>query len=104
MNEASLPVQLDLEQYGTALRRGTLSIEQMVRAYLDRIATLNPALNAYAYVAHEEAISSAQSLDRLIKKGVDLGPLMGVPIGIKDNIKVDGMPCLAGSDTDVASR
>lgn len=103
-NLAPDPLSIGLERYGTKLRAGELSVEQATRAYLDRISVLDPILSAYAYIAHDQAIAAARLLDQQLSSGVDLGPLMGVPIAIKDNIMVDGMPCLAGSRTDVARR
>jgi aspartyl-tRNA(Asn)/glutamyl-tRNA(Gln) amidotransferase subunit A len=41
-------------------------------------------------------------MDRLLATGTDLGPLMGVPIAIKDLFTVSGMPTTAGSDLDIS--
>ena len=38
----------------------------------------------------------------MLAAGIDLGPLMGVPIAVKDLFSVDGMPTTAGSNVDIA--
>jgi len=98
-----------LEPHGIAhfaerLRTGSETMESVTRAYLQRIEALDGTLHAYAHVDRDGALQSARALDALLQSGTDLGPLMGVPVAIKDNIYVQGMPCRAGSSTDVAAR
>lgn len=93
-----------LAAYGADLRAGRLSAEAATRAFLDRIHALNPRLEAYVHVAPEPAMQTAQGIDRLLAGGTDLGPLMGVPIAIKDLFAIDGMPVGAGSRFDVAQN
>ncbi len=88
--------------YGARLRRGETTAEAATEAYLARIAALDPRLGAYQHVAAEPALAAARALDRLLAAGTDLGPLMGVPVAIKDIFAVDGMPTTAGSKLDVA--
>ena len=88
--------------YGRRLRQGAITAEAATTAYLERIAALDGKLGAYQHVAAESALASARALDRLLAAGTDLGPLMGVPVAIKDIIAVDGMPVTAGSKLDVA--
>lgn len=94
--------ELSLAQYGIALRQGRFSVTDAVRHYLDRINALNPVLYAYEHVAHEAALAAAAAMDSLLALKTDLGPLMGVPIAIKDVIKVEGMPTRVGSNVDVS--
>jgi aspartyl-tRNA(Asn)/glutamyl-tRNA(Gln) amidotransferase subunit A len=91
-----------IEGYGRRLRHGEISAEAATEAYLERIAALDPKLGAYQHVASEQALASANALDRLLAAGTDLGPLMGVPVAIKDIFAVEGMPTTAGSKLDVA--
>ncbi len=102
MNLPADPLEAGISEYARTLRDGSQTIVAATSAYLDRIAALNPALNAYCHIARDDALDTARALDRQLRAGVDLGILMGVPVGIKDNILVDGMPCLAGSATDAA--
>lgn len=90
-----------ISDYGRRLRRGEVTIEATTRAYLDRIAQLDAHLGSYQYVATDHALSCARALDQLLASGTDLGPLMGVPVGVKDLLAVDGMPTTGGSRLDV---
>lgn len=92
---------LSLAEYGRQLRRGKMSAEQVTAALLSRIEALNPRLGAYTHVARESAFASACAIDALLRAGTDLGPLMGVPVAIKDLYFVEGMPLAAGSRLDV---
>ncbi|MSO92833.1 MAG: amidase [Rhodospirillales bacterium] len=90
-----------LAAYGEDLRSGRVSAEAVTRAFLDRIEALNPRLDAFIHVAAEPAMKTARGIDQLLAGGTDLGPLMGVPVAIKDLFAVDGMPTGAGSRLDV---
>ena len=89
-------------EFGARLRRGEITSEAATTAYLERIEALEPRLSAYEFVATDQALAAARSLDRLLAAGTDLGPLMGVPVAVKDLLAVDGMPVTAGSKVDVA--
>lgn len=90
-----------LAEYAARLRAGAITAEAATRAYLDRIAALDGWLGAFEHVAPDSAIASARALDALLRAGCDLGPLMGVPIAVKDLIAVEGMPTGAGTRLDV---
>ena len=91
-----------ITEYGKRLRAGDITAEDATVAYLDRIETLDPKLGAYEYVAGEQALKAARALDLLLAAGTDLGPLMGVPVAIKDLFAVDDMPARAGSNLDLS--
>lgn len=88
--------------FGRRLRDGKTTSEAAARAYLDRIEALDPILGAYQHVARDAALANARAVDHLLQSGVDLGPLMGVPVAVKDLFAVAGMPITAGSKLDVA--
>ena len=67
------------------------SVEEVTKAHLDKIENVDSKVDAFLYIAKEEAIDSAKALDEKLAKGEDLGVLGGVPIGMKDNISVKGM-------------
>src|SRR5690606_34029466 len=71
-------------------------------AYLDRIAAYDGRLNAYQHLCAESALATAAALDALLAAGTDLGPLMGVPVAVKDIFAVTGTPTTAGSAVDVS--
>ena len=84
------------------LRAGRTTICKVTSAYLDRIESLDTKLGAFQYVAKEQAMAAAEAMDKLLASGTDLGPLMGVPIGIKDIYAVDQMPTTNGSLFDAS--
>ena len=74
-----------------ALRARKLSAVEITATVLKRITALEPKLNAFAYLAAEEAMDAAQAADRALAKGDPIGPLHGVPVTIKDHEAVRGM-------------
>lgn len=91
-----------LEGYARGLRDGTFSIEAATRACCRRIAESNGKLQSFVHVAEESALRTARALDRLLAAGTDLGPLMGVPLGVKDLLATRDMPTRLGSRLDLA--
>lgn len=92
---------LSLSAYAADLRAGRRTSEATTRAYLDRIARLDGRLNSYQHVAADTAIAAARQMDARLAAGEDLGPLMGVPVAVKDIFTVEGMPTTAGSRLDI---
>jgi aspartyl-tRNA(Asn)/glutamyl-tRNA(Gln) amidotransferase subunit A len=91
-----------LKGFAERYRKGETTSEEVTRgAYLERIRILDPGLQAFEHVAEEQAINTARAMDSLLANGVDLGPLMGVPVAVKDLLAVDGMPATFGSRVDV---
>ena len=75
------------------VRAGELRATELVSECLGRIDELEPAINAFTYIAHDAALAEAASIDR-----GDQRPFAGVPIAIKDNRPVAGMPITMCSD------
>lgn len=76
--------------------RETSSVE-LVRAHLERIEEINPAINAVVELLDESALKQAKEADRQLAAGEATGPLHGVPFSIKDSIDVAGTKCTAGT-------
>jgi aspartyl-tRNA(Asn)/glutamyl-tRNA(Gln) amidotransferase subunit A len=93
---------IGIAEFGAALRAGRTSAEAATRAYLARITAVEPRIGCFLHVAQDAALASARAMDALLRAGTDLGPLMGVPVAVKDLFFVDGMPTRAGSDIDVS--
>jgi aspartyl-tRNA(Asn)/glutamyl-tRNA(Gln) amidotransferase subunit A len=91
-----------LSYFGRRFRSGEISSEQATKAYLSRIEALDPALGAFQHVAAKQALETARAIDALYAAGTDLGPLMGVPVAVKDLFVVDGMPTTAGSRMNIS--
>lgn len=84
------------------MRSGEASALGATRDLLARIEAIDRKLRAFTFVDAERALARAAAVDQLLAAGIDLGPLMGVPIAVKDLFSVDGMPTTAGSDVDIA--
>jgi amidase len=82
---------------GRLIREGKLSSAELVQAHLERIAQVNPRLNAVVEVLAEQAGEGARAADERRACGESLGPLDGVPFSVKDCIDVAGTSCSAGT-------
>jgi amidase len=69
-----------------------VSSREVVEAHLDRIAKVNPHLNAIVRHLGDQARDGADAADRAQASGSTLGPLHGVPFTIKENIDLAGTP------------
>jgi amidase len=78
------------------LAAGEVSARELVELYLERIARLNPTLNAYRVVLAEEALAEADRAQARLDAGERL-PLLGVPVAIKDDADVAGQVTACGS-------
>ncbi len=80
-----------------ALQAGEVTATELTQASLDRIADLNPTLNAFITVDAEGALATAAEVDRIRAEGGGLHPYAGIPIAIKDNIVTEGLQTTAAS-------
>lgn len=80
-----------LRQLGTWIASGALTSARLTRIYLDRIAAFGPDLECFAAVAPELAMAEAEAADALTRAGVNLGPLHGIPYGLKDLFDTKGI-------------
>ena len=80
-------------------RSGHASPVEATRAVLDRIARVDPVLNAYCHLAPAEALASARASEARWHRRAPIGELDGVPLSIKDLILVKGWPTRRGSRT-----
>lgn len=79
------------------IRDGRLTAVAAVEAYLERISRVDPELGAYVAVLAERARSDARARDGEAHSGHWRGPLHGVPVAVKDLIRIEGVPLTAGS-------
>jgi len=80
-------------ELGARIRAGECSALELTERCLRAIDGLEPAINAFTFVAHEQALEAASAIER-----GDPRPFAGVPIAIKDNRPVAGMPLTMCSD------
>jgi amidase len=75
-----------------AIKLKKVSALEVVRAHVDRMRAVNPAVNAVVADLGGEAIRAARLADKAISRRQPVGPLHGVPITIKENVDVQGHP------------
>lgn len=80
-----------------AIRDGSISSEELVEACLARIRDVDENVKAWAFLDPEHALKQARELDLQRSEGRALGPLHGVPVGIKDIIDTEDMPTEDGT-------
>jgi Asp-tRNA(Asn)/Glu-tRNA(Gln) amidotransferase A subunit family amidase len=78
-------------QLAAWIRSGALSSRALTEIYLARIAELGPRLECFATVTPERALAEADAADALTRGGVTLGPLHGIPYGLKDLFDTRGI-------------
>ncbi len=78
------------------LAAGTVTSEQLVRRSLDAIEASQSTLNAFRVVLTKEALADAAEADRKRAAGEQL-PLLGIPIAVKDDVDVEGVPTRFGA-------
>ncbi len=76
-----------------------LSPIEAAEALLNRIAALDPKINAFCLVDREAAVVEARAAEARWQKGAALSPLDGVPVAVKDILLTKGWPTLRGSRT-----
>jgi Asp-tRNA(Asn)/Glu-tRNA(Gln) amidotransferase A subunit family amidase len=93
-------VRLSASEAAGRIARGELTSEALVRAHLERIAARDREVRAWAHLSPDNAVAQARSRD----SGPRIGPLHGVPVGVKDNIDTFDMPTTYGSPIYASHR
>jgi aspartyl-tRNA(Asn)/glutamyl-tRNA(Gln) amidotransferase subunit A len=89
--------ELSAAQAARLINRRQLSPVELVESLLGRIEALEPSLKAWVYLDREAVISEAHAKEAELKSGNAVGPLYGVPIGLKDIYYTAGIPTTACS-------
>jgi len=97
MRNATPPNALSARDAARQIREGKISSVELVTACLHQIGETEEQLKAWAYLNANEALAQAHELDEIRRSGRPVGPLHGVPVGIKDIIDTKGQPCERGS-------
>jgi len=93
-----------------ALRARQVSSAELTEAAIQQIHKINPKLNAFITVTEDLARQQAKAADEALARGVDHGPLQGIPVAVKDMFSTKGIRTTCGSalftnhvpDTDAA--
>src|SRR5579884_1824697 len=88
---------LRISEMTKGLREKKFSAAEVVEAHFARIHALQPKLNAFLHVDHENAMRRAREIDAAMRGGEARGSLLGAPLSIKGCIDVAGWPSPAGS-------
>jgi Amidase len=89
---------LTIVEAARPIERPQLSPVALTRSFLDRIAAIDPQVNAYLLVTAEQALDQARIAEAAIMAGNYRGPMHGIPFGLKD------IYCTAGIQTTNHSR
>ena len=89
--------ELTATEAAAGMARGDFTAANLMQACLDRIAEREDEVRAWAYIDPERAMAEARAADTARDRGESLGPLHGLPVGIKDIIDTADMPTENGS-------
>ncbi len=84
-------------ELGRLIAGKQVSPVEVVRAHLERITSLDGSLRAFITVTAEAAMTAAREAETAVAAGRPLGPLHGVPLGLKDLYDTAGVPTTGGS-------
>jgi Asp-tRNA(Asn)/Glu-tRNA(Gln) amidotransferase A subunit family amidase len=79
------------------IREGTLTSQELVQSCLERIREAEPSVQAWTFLDEEHALAQARAADERKRSGEPIGPLHGVPVGVKDIFDTGDMPTENGT-------
>src|SRR5579884_2123333 len=87
---------LTIAEAAEKLRSNEISSVELTQAHLERIDALNGRLNAFISVTPDVALLQAREADGRFRRG-EAGPLMGIPMALKDILSTRGLTTTCGS-------
>ena len=96
MEKRDIPY-LSAAELSRLIEKREVSPVEAVEAYLERIDGLDPKLNAYITVCHEEALRAAKEAEHDLVRGAHRGAMHGIPVAVKDQIHTEGIRTTGGS-------
>ncbi|MEV4012260.1 Asp-tRNA(Asn)/Glu-tRNA(Gln) amidotransferase subunit GatA [Nonomuraea angiospora] len=84
-------------ELGSMIAGGEVSAVEVAEAHLDRMAEVEPKVQAFLHIDRETTLEQARAVDARLRAGEKLGPLAGVPIAHKDIFTTRDMPTTAAS-------
>lgn len=97
MSSGSEICEMDARDIATAVRAKQLSAGEVIDAVLSRMADLDGIVHAFCTPTPDVAREMARRVDARVRAGDDVGPLAGVPVGVKDLIFTRGIRTMGGS-------
>lgn len=98
------PADLGAAEAAAHVAAGDLTARALVEACLARIETVDGDIGAWTHLDAKRALMEAAERDRRRTAGMPLGPLHGVPVGVKDIIDARGLPTENGTPLDAGQR
>ncbi len=89
--------RLSASEAARLIRDGVITSEQLVEACLQRIGEVDERVQTWAFLDPDYALAQARAADELRLSGKPIGPLHGVPVGVKDIFDTADMPTENGS-------
>lgn len=80
-----------------SLQSGSVSSVEITQAFIERIKAVDSKVHAFLHLDEEDMLSQAKNSDQRREKGKLLSRMDGVPVGLKDEISVEGQPLTAAS-------
>lgn len=96
--------ELTAIQAGDKIRSGEITSEELTQACLNRIEQIDEQVEAWTYLDPEHALAQARILDAHRQAGGALGPLHGIPVGVKDIFDTKSYPTENGTVLDAGRR
>src|SRR5205809_8026176 len=88
---------LSASEAARLIRDGVISSEQLIEACLARVREVDEQVQAWTFLDPDYALAQARAADQFRLSGQPIGPLHGVPVGIKDIIDTGDMPTENGA-------
>jgi len=82
--------RLSASELAALVRSRKVSAKEAAQSGLARLDAANPAINAVVEHRPEEVLAQAEAIDAALARGLDVGPLAGVPVTVKVNIDYKG--------------
>ncbi|HZP75068.1 MAG TPA: amidase [Pseudolabrys sp.] len=98
-----IAAELGLRSLSAMLSDRSLTAEALTSQYLQRLASIDPKLSAFAW-HNAEALQDARTIDRRRAAGDDLGPLWGLPVAVKQIFSVSNFPSSPATALDVTAK
>ncbi|MGW8227690.1 MAG: amidase [Gammaproteobacteria bacterium] len=89
--------EISAAEAAAAIRSGEITSEELVQACLDHLTASEDSVDAWVHLDPEYALEQARAADLHRRSGMSVGPLHGIPVGVKDIFDTKDMPTEDGT-------